>query len=175
MRPASTEVAAPLPAGLLARLAADHRIALFLDYDGTLSEITPDIANAQPFSGAAELVGRLAERPDRFRVVIISGRQPDKLVRLLGVSRNLTFVGNHGLEIVEPGRPPVFAIDPDLLRSALRSVKDWLADNVDPAAGFVVEDKGLGVALHYRFADPDQARILCARLRQFVALERRPW
>ena len=174
MRPVSTEVAAPLPAGLLARLAAGHRIALFLDYDGTISEITPDVANAQPVPGARELIAGLASRPDRFRVVIISGRQTDKLVELLGMSRNITMVGNHGLEIVEPGRKGRMAVDPDLFMPAVRRVRNWLAEIVPPAAGFVIEDKNFGVAFHYRSADPGQAQAICIRLREFVARQAPP-
>ncbi len=56
-RPVSTEIPAPLPAGLLARLAADHRITLFLDYDGTISEITPDVGQRP--------TDRRRARPDR--------------------------------------------------------------------------------------------------------------
>lgn len=174
MRPVSTEIAPPLPAGLLARLAAENRIALFLDYDGTISEITPDLHNARPIPGALDLIARLAGRPDRFRVVIISGRQIDKLVQLLGISRNITLVGNHGLEIVEPGGGRRMAVDPDLFMPAVRSVKNWLAENVPPAAGFVIEDKGFSVALHYRFADPDRAQAICIRLREFVTLKTPP-
>ena len=65
----TTEIPLPLPAGLPARLAMDHKIILFSDYDGTLSEITPDIANAQPLPGVDQLIERLVARPDRFRVV----------------------------------------------------------------------------------------------------------
>ncbi len=174
MRPVSTEVAAPLPAGLLARLAADHRRALCLDYDGTISEITPDVANAQPVPGARELIARLAALPDRFRVVIISGRQTDKLVELLGMPCNITLVGNHGLEIVEPGRKGRMAVDPELFIPAVRTVRNWLAEIVPPVAGFVTEDKNFGVALHYRSADPGQAQAICILLREFVARQAPP-
>jgi trehalose 6-phosphate phosphatase len=171
MSPASAEIPSPLPAGLLARLATDHEIALFLDYDGTVSEITPDIANAQPLPGAADLIAGLAARPDRFRIVMISGRQTDKLARLLGVSGDITFVGNHGLEMIEPDGRRHMVLNPELFMPALDSVRTWMRVNAPPEAGFVIEDKGLSVALHYRFADPALAWTIGWRLREFVKLQ----
>jgi trehalose-phosphatase len=164
----TTEVPLPLPAGLPARLATDHKIILFSDYDGTLSEITPDIANAQPLPGVDLLIERLASRPDRFRVVVISGRQTEKLARLLGVSRGITFVGNHGLEIMEADGSSRMAVDPALFMPALDAVRGWLRNHVPLGAGFVVEDKHFSVALHYRLADPDLALTMRLRLREFV-------
>ncbi len=164
----TTEVPLPLPAGLPARLATDHKIILFSDYDGTLSEITPDIANAQPLPGVHQLIERLASRPDRFRVVLMSGRQTEKLARLLGVSHGITFVGNHGLEIMEAGGSSRMAVDPALFMPELDAVRAWLRENVPSGAGFVIEDKQFSVALHYRLADPDLALTLRLRLREFV-------
>jgi trehalose 6-phosphate phosphatase len=171
MSPISTEIPSPLPGGLLARLAADHEIDLFLDYDGTISEITPDIANAKPLPGAAELIAGMAARPDRFRIVMISGRQADKLSRLLGVSASITFVGNHGLEMIEPDGRRHMVLDPTLFTPALDSVRTWMRVNAPPEAGFVIEDKGLSVALHYRLADPALAWTTGWRLREFVKLQ----
>jgi trehalose 6-phosphate phosphatase len=168
MPPTSPETPLPLPAGLPGRLAAEHEIALFLDYDGTISEITPDLANAQPVPGAVDLLTRLASRPDRFRVAIISGRQTDMLMRLMRVPRGITIVGNHGLEISEPGQKLRMLADPALFMPALDSVRKWLRANVPSGAGFVVEDKRFSVALHYRLADPANALTLTARMREFV-------
>jgi trehalose-phosphatase len=158
----------PLAAGLPARLASQYKIDLFLDYDGTISEITPDISNAQPVAGARELIERLAGNPDRFRVVLVSGRQAEKLVRLLGVSRGITFVGNHGLETIEPGESCRMTVDPGLILPALEAVREWLRTNVPYGMGFVIEDKQFTVALHYRLADPSPALAVRLRLREFV-------
>lgn len=164
----TTEIPLPLPAGLPARLAMDHKIILFSDYDGTLSEITPDIANAQPLPGIDQLIERLVARPDRFRVVLISGRQTEKLARLLSVSRGITFVGNHGLEIMEADGRSRMAVDPALFMPSLDAIREWLRKNVPLGAGFVIEDKQFSVALHYRLADPDLALTVRLRLREFV-------
>ncbi len=168
MRPLPAEIPPPLPAGLPARLASDHAIFLFLDYDGTISEITPDIANAAPVPGVRDLVALLAARPERFRIALISGRQTRMLARLFGIINGVTLVGNHGLEIMDPQAGPRLTVEPALLMPALDAVRDWLRRNVPCEAGFVIEDKHLSVALHYRLADPDLASRLRRRLSEFV-------
>jgi trehalose 6-phosphate phosphatase len=169
MRPPPSETPAPLPAGLLPRLAFDHRIFLFLDYDGTLSEITPDIAKAAPVAGARELIARLAGRPDRFRLALISGRQTEMLTALFGSLPGVTIVGNHGLEIIDPAGGRRMAVEPARFMPALDAARDWLRRNVPYEAGFIIEDKRFSVALHYRLADPDQALTMRLRLREFVS------
>jgi trehalose-phosphatase len=167
--PISVNIPAPLPRGLLAHLAAQHRIALFLDYDGTLSEITPDVANAAPVAGAPELISRLAARPERFVVAIISGRQTDEVIRLLGVSGDVTFVGNHGLEIIEPGGGRRMVVEPEAFMPDLERLRDWIRRNIPSSAtGLLVEEKRFSVALHYRLADPALARDIRAAMSDFV-------
>jgi len=168
MRPLPTEEPLPLPAGLPARFAANHKIFLFLDYDGTLSEITPEIARAKPVEGAREVIEQMASRPERFRVALISGRRIHTLAELFGALRGVTLVGNHGLEIMDPGGRKRMAVDPALFMPALDAARDWLRRNVPYEAGFVVEDKRFSVALHYRLADPGAALKLRLRMREFV-------
>ncbi len=163
-----------MPAGLLAGLAAGHRLTLFLDYDGTISELTPDIADAKPVAGVIDLIARMAARPDRFRVVIVSGRRTDTLTGLLGGASGITLVGNHGLEIMEPGGGRRVVVDPASFMPALNAVRTWLRKNVPPASGFVIEDKHFSVALHYRLADPGVAREIGRRLSEFVAIHQPP-
>jgi trehalose-phosphatase len=171
MSPTSTETPLPLPVGLPAQLAAEHAMDLFLDYDGTLSEITADLANAHPVPGVLELLTRLAARRDRFRVAVLSGRHIDVLMRLLKAPCDITIVGNHGLEIADPGGKRRMLTNPALFMPPLDAVRSWLHANVPSGAGFVVEDKRFSVALHYRSAQPDRARDLAARMREYVATQ----
>jgi trehalose 6-phosphate phosphatase len=171
MRPLPSEEPSPLPAGLPTWLAAKHNIFLFLDYDGTLSEITPEIAQAKPVAGARDLIEQMAALPGRFRVALISGRRIHTLTELFGAPRGVTLVGNHGLEIMDPGGRKRMAVDPALFMPALDAARDWLRRNVPYEAGFVVEDKRFSVALHYRLADPDAALKLRLRMREFVRTE----
>lgn len=81
----------------LARLAAEPRLAaIFLDVDGTLAPIVADPADALvPESTRTEL-RRLAAR--YALVACISGRPGDVARAIVGVPE-LTYVGEHGLEL----------------------------------------------------------------------------
>ena len=159
----------PLPAGLLVERAAGRHLLVCLDYDGTLSEITPAIDQAYPVGGAREVIGRLAAQRARCEVAIVSGRDIDVLVALLGISSGLRFAGSHGLELMEPDGQRRLA--PDLVQAlpALDQVRRWLADKVPPGRGFVIEQKKWSVALHYRLVPPPLAEALCTELRAEIA------
>jgi Trehalose-phosphatase len=62
------------------RLAAQaEKVALCLDFDGTLSPIVPDPEAARPLEGMVELLGQLAAR--YAAVALISGRPADSWAR----------------------------------------------------------------------------------------------
>jgi trehalose-phosphatase len=149
-------------------MVARGPLLLCLDFDGTLSEIVPHPADARPLSGIGEVLNALAREPERIRVAIISGREIAEVRRMLGVERGILFAGTHGLEIVGTdgvGRlaPGVEAAEPDLAAARV-----WLGRNVATADGFVIEDKRVAIAVHYRMVDAALARERCAALRDFV-------
>lgn len=73
------------------------KIALLLDFDGTLSPITthPNFAVMEPES--EKILYKLATHPNVF-LAIISGRGPQDVQSKVGIE-NITYAGNHGLEI----------------------------------------------------------------------------
>jgi trehalose 6-phosphate phosphatase len=115
---------------------------VFLDFDGSLSEIVdrPDLA--EPAAGAADVLAALRSR---FReVAIISGRPANELASRLGVD-GLTYEGLYGMEEAAT----------DLTVSVLPAV-ERAAASVPEAR---LEDKRVSVAVHYRGArDPEAAR-----------------
>jgi len=125
-------------ADLLDRLAADpEHAALLLDVDGVLAPIVPRPEDARvPEETRAEL-RRLHAR--YALVACISGRAGADAARIVGVPE-LTYVGNHGLEL-EDGA--------DEWAGRLH---DFLADTAWPR----IENKTLTAALHYRDS-PDEA------------------
>ncbi|KAF7115847.1 hypothetical protein RHSIM_RhsimUnG0046800 [Rhododendron simsii] len=76
-------------------------IALFLDYDGTLSPIVdnPDHAFMSDTMRAA-----VREAAKYFPTAIISGRSRDKVYDFVGLTE-LYYAGSHGMDIVGPVRP----------------------------------------------------------------------
>jgi trehalose 6-phosphate phosphatase len=127
---------------LLARLAEDAaRAALFLDVDGVLAPIVPRPEDARVPAETQHELARLSER--YALVACISGRAGDDARRVVGVPQ-LTYVGNHGLEL-EAG------------------TAEWaarLGEFLEHVAWPRVENKTLTAALHYRgVADEAAARI----------------
>jgi trehalose 6-phosphate synthase/phosphatase len=82
-------------------LAQRPTVALFFDYDGTLTPITkrPEEAVLSP---TARRLLRQAARTPNLDVAIVSGRSLEEVRKLVGLP-GLTYVGNHGFEIEGPG------------------------------------------------------------------------
>jgi trehalose 6-phosphate phosphatase len=127
---------------------------LFVDFDGTLSDIVPRPENARPVEGAVEALRAAAEV---FRVVaVVSGRRARGLAGRLGRPRGVRCFGLYGLEDESGPLDPAserFLVDlermlPHLERAAAAVPGAW------------VEPKGFHASVHYREApDPDQARV----------------
>jgi trehalose 6-phosphate phosphatase len=135
-------------------------MALFLDLDGTLAHIAPTPDEIVLDRRILDLFPRLRRRFNE-RVAIVSGRSIGNLDRILGESIIAT-AGVHGLErrnasgvrMNVPAHPKLAEVRQEFLRLA----------GVQP--GLLVEDKGLGIALHYRGAPAlaQTARELARRL-----------
>lgn len=129
---------------------------IFLDFDGTLSEIVRVPSEARPVEGAAGLLRELARV---YAVVaVVSGRSALQLVEWLG--SDVEIWGLHGVQRAVEGRvelsPAAAPYEPVMRRVVAEScayVEDLSLD------GAIVEDKGVMVTLHYRAApDPERAR-----------------
>ena len=137
----------------LAPLAApDARAGVFLDFDGTLSEIVPVVSDARPLPDARALLERLGATV--ALVAVVSGRSAHELVEWLGPAVEIW--GVHGaehsidgrVEFAEELRPHIPLME--RVRREARAAVDALG--VD---GIAVEDKRVVVTLHYRTArDP---------------------
>nr|VDC87395.1 unnamed protein product [Brassica rapa] len=78
--------------------AKGKRIALFLDYDGTLSPIVEEPDCAYMSSAMRTAVQNVAKY---FPIAIISGRSRDKVCEFVGLSE-LYYAGSHGMDIMSP-------------------------------------------------------------------------
>jgi trehalose 6-phosphate phosphatase len=147
--------ASPDPDRLLEPLRADPaRSAVLSDVDGTLAPIVEDPAAATVLPAARDALAALASR--YALVGCVSGRRAIDARGLVGVD-GLTYLGNHGLERLEPGSGSPRA------SAALDGHEDDVAaflGALDPEpltrAGVRVEDKGPIRALHWRGADDEE-------------------
>lgn len=138
---------------------------LFLDFDGTLSEIVPVPSDARPVADAPEVLRDLGRR--LAVVALVSGRTARELVDWLGPEVEIW--GLHGAERAIGGVVSLAErVAPYTgLMQQVRAETHALASQ---APGLLVEDKGVIVALHWRAApDPSAAARAAAEIAALLA------
>lgn len=148
----------------LARFLDGYRLALFLDYDGTLTPLRDHPSEAVLPEAMREALERCASRADTD-VAIVSGRALKDVRACVPVS-DVVFAGNHGLEI-SGGEIPDFR-HPDLrhYRDRLNTLAGELRE-IAPARAWV-EEKGASLTLHFRQADPGRRAELAEQARSLI-------
>lgn len=131
--------------------------ALLFDFDGTLSELVDDPADASIEVRSETALHELAKHVDV--VGIVTGRAAMDVITRLDAS-DLVVVGNHGLEKVvkgehvehEAGVQAAEAVDAAMAEIRERLVRDSLDK------GVIFENKRLSGSIHYRMA-PNQKQV----------------
>src|SRR5258708_15813325 len=102
----------------LAQRFADKWLAVFLDYDGTLTPISDRPEDAVISDGMREAVRRLAER---VPVVVVSGRDRTVVQQLMGLD-NLIVAVDHAFDIWSPNASAIQSEEAPSVQSLLRQV-----------------------------------------------------
>ncbi len=140
---------------LLERLT-EGRLALFLDYDGTL---TPIVNRPEDAILSDEMRSLMLELADRTNLAVVSGRDLADVQDKVGLE-SIHYAGSHGYDISGPEGMRMQHEDareslPDIGR-AERELTEQLAD----VPGAHVERKHFAIAVHYReAAEKDIGRI----------------
>ena len=147
-------------ARLLAARRRGERLALLLDYDGTLTPLVehPRLARLTP--GTRLLLRLLAEQPG-VCVGVLSGRALDDLKGMVGLPE-LAYSGLSGVELELAGERSV-APGAEAGRGLVREAVDQLRVLAADYGGSWVEDKSFGLTFHYRSAAPSAAEEACSR------------
>lgn len=130
----------------LTNLLKQKKVAVFLDYDGTLTPIVerPELATIS--EGMRETVRELARS---CPVAIISGRDRKDVERLADVA-GVFYVGSHGFDIIDPdGQVTVFQ-DGVACLPALDRAEAFLGQELGEIEGAQVERKKFAIAVHFR-------------------------
>ncbi|KAG1354489.1 putative Trehalose-phosphate phosphatase A [Cocos nucifera] len=170
--------------------AKGKKIALFLDYDGTLSPIVDNPEHAYMPSAMRTAVKNVAKY---FPTAIISGRSRDKVYEFVGLTE-LHYAGSHGMDIMGPVRESESIGDhPNCIRSTDKQGKEVnlfqpageflpmidevfrsLVENVKDIRGAKVENNKFCVSVHYRLVDekswPAVAHCVCDVLKDYPRL-----
>lgn len=144
----------------IASRLAGRRLALFLDYDGTLSPIAPRPELAAFPEETRETLRRLA---DRIPVVIVSGRSREDVASLVGLP-DLVYAGSHGFDIAGPAptpeAPPLRLEVGEGVPARIDRAAERLRRDLGGIEGVLVEPKRFAISVHFRLADEGElARI----------------
>jgi alpha,alpha-trehalase len=130
----------------LARRLAGKKLAVFLDYDGTLTPIVDRPEDAIISDSMREAVRGLA---GRCSVCVVSGRDRPVVQELMGVD-TLIVAGSHGFDIWSPSGGAFQKEMGGEFTGVLEEAKARLHAAMDPIEGALVEPKKASVAAHYR-------------------------
>jgi trehalose 6-phosphate synthase/phosphatase len=167
---ARTAVASPADATrrqLAPWLAQRPTVALFLDYDGTLTPIAPRPEDARLPEAARQTLDQAARTPN-LDTIIVSGRSLADIREMVGLP-GLTYVGNHGFEIEGPGISYRHAGYEGAQRALAAAAEELAALDIP---GAWVEPKGWTLAYHVRGV-PEPERRRAARAAEKILRRRR--
>ncbi|MBI4728308.1 MAG: trehalose-phosphatase [Acidobacteria bacterium] len=144
----------PTAPALRAVAARAAEAGLFLDFDGTLSEIVLDPGEARAARGASSVLARLAR--SWRSVVVVSGRSAADLARRVRAP-GVRLLGLHGVEEIRDGEVRVLP-RAEAARAAVERAAARLERDLAGVRGAHLERKGLALAVHFRRArDPEEA------------------
>ncbi|KAL0730903.1 hypothetical protein Bca4012_026997 [Brassica carinata] len=159
--------------------AKGKRIALFLDYDGTLSPIVEEPDCAYMSSAMRTAVQNVAKY---FPTAIISGRSRDKVCEFVGLSE-LYYAGSHGMDIMSPAGESLNhehlsrtvsvneqGKDVNLFQPAseflpmIDKVLCSLVESTKDIEGVKVEDNKFCISVHYRNVEEKNWTLVAQRV-----------
>lgn len=140
---------------LTERLRGKH-IALFLDYDGTLTPIVEDYRKAQLSAAMREVVDQVAAT---CTVAIISGRDLQDVRKLVDLDQ-VFYAGSHGFDIAGPEGFHQEVQQGKQFLPDLDAAETALSEKLEDIKGAAVERKRFSIAVHYRQVAEDDVPVV---------------
>jgi trehalose 6-phosphate synthase/phosphatase len=142
-----------------------EKLAILLDYDGTLAPIAPHPDMAIIPNETKRVLERLSHCPDVY-VAIISGRSVSSVKSMVGIE-TITYAGNHGLEILHPDGTkfthPIPAEYEDKISRLVQVMQEEVCHH-----GAWVENKGVQLTFHYRKTPEERRPELISRAKELI-------
>eukprot|EP00252_Welwitschia_mirabilis_P008529 TRINITY_DN2042_c0_g1_i5.p1 TRINITY_DN2042_c0_g1~~TRINITY_DN2042_c0_g1_i5.p1 ORF type:complete len:384 (+),score=68.57 TRINITY_DN2042_c0_g1_i5:169-1152(+) len=149
--------------------AHGKQIAVFLDYDGTLSPIVDDPDQAYMSDEMRNALKKVAEH---FPTAIITGRCRDKIFEFVQLPE-LYYAGSHGMDIIGPTQvgnrtnntmalkeDPVFFQPHNSYLSRMEEVYNLLKERTEFFKGAKIENNKYCIAIHFRCVKEESWSVL---------------
>jgi trehalose 6-phosphate phosphatase len=137
----------------IGRETTGKTLAVFLDYDGTLTPIVESPDKAILADAMRETVKRLAKR---LTVAVISGRDLEDVRDRVGID-DIFYAGSHGFDIAGPRGRLEASHGGEKYLPELDEAESFLNEKLRKVKGFLLERKQFSLAVHYRKVSQGQA------------------
>ncbi|KAH8283119.1 hypothetical protein KR054_012310 [Drosophila jambulina] len=128
-------------------LSTGNKVAVLLDYDGTLAPIADNPSKTKMPVELEAILRKIAKHPEVF-LAVISGRGLKDVQKQVNID-GITYAGNHGLEIEYPdGSRHDYELPTEIQKNYTNMVKE-LKEKVEKNGAWV-EDKRVSLTYHYR-------------------------
>ncbi|XP_025832646.1 alpha,alpha-trehalose-phosphate synthase [UDP-forming] [Agrilus planipennis] len=142
-----------------------HKLALLLDYDGTLAPIAPHPDLAIIPQETKNVLQRLSNLPDCY-IAIVSGRNVHNVKEMVGIE-GITYAGSHGLEILHPDGSKFVHPMPTEFKGKVEDLLKNLQEKVCKDGGWV-ENKGALLTFHFREVPVNIRNDLAAKAKKLI-------
>lgn len=143
-----------------AQIQSSRRVAVFLDFDGTLVAIAPRPDQVRLAPATHRVLRRLAQHP-RVTLVVISGRRRSEILHYIGVP-GIRYFGLYGWECGGQFSLPSSAL------VALQSARAQLSLHLSSVPGLWMEDKQFSLSVHFLGVSPPAQRRARRKLRSLL-------
>ena len=133
------------------------KLLLCTDFDGTLVTFTGVPSQTKLPGETRELLKKLTA-VDGLHLAVISGRGFEELTELVPLE-NASLAGNHGLKIRFASGSTYKPDIAEEIHETISCLNESVRENFAGKEGIIIEDKGFGLALHYRQFEGDQEEI----------------
>ena len=156
----------------LEKRLTNSKLAIFLDYDGTLTPIVSDPSQAVLSQKSRNVLKKLSTR---CPVIILSGRDVKDVKKMVGL-KSIIYVGSHGFDIAVRNRGIRVNTNWYKFLPALNDAEEQLRVRLNDLPGVIVERKKFSIAIHYRKVAKSYLAILKLRFNrtasQFPSLKK---
>jgi len=129
------------------KIVLAERLAIFLDYDGTLTPIKKHPALAILAFDMRNIIYKLS-RLSKLKVAIVTGRSLSEIRQLVPL-KDIIFAANHGYHITQKGKEWIHP-DAERFLGIIHSLCAELRKKLSQFQNIYIENKKFTISIHYR-------------------------